>query len=504
MRTVQRRCLGKDIGGGMNDKQISKVFSMQANSQLSELTNIVRAPIEYGVRWAVGASSPTGERIKKQGDSIVYGTNTGLTAEMPVDNAAYINHFDMIFRNSKVQDASGNYFSRFDKFYVKYTLDASYFTVMMCYSKLDGYIPAQCFVNADGTEADYVDIGCYEGYLNGTKLESKPGLFPTTEKTISNFRIYSAANGSGYRQGDIRDVQLKQVLMTIEFATRNLQAITQGAASMAYSNDHKALLTESAVNRIVITTAQAAGFVVGQTINIGTGTGNYSVARNRIVQSISAVDGSNSEIVFDGAAVNIAANNVVSSASWKTGSTDSILSPSGNKTANAGKHPFKWRYIENPYANIWEFIDGVGVVQTADESTATVLKEAYVCTEPTKYADITYTGGLSGAANIPSGYEAISYDNALAEGYVKDLGFDVSKPFCRFPTVTSGGSSTTYYCDYYYTSNNNVANKVETRVVLFGGRWSYGSYCGPFFLDCYNAFSVALVNIGSRLSKDPS
>lgn len=152
-----------------------------------------------------------------------------------------------------------------------------------------------------------------------------------------------------------------------------------------------------------------------------------------------------------------------------TGTTDNISTPSG---ANGLQSlvPFKYRGVENFYANIWKFVDGINF---QDE-------KIYINLDNSTYADDTFTGGYQYVGN-----------REMTNGYVSQMGvFDK----IVYPTAVSG-SSTTYYSDYYYQATGN-------RILLFGGRWTAGTYAGFCFAGDDNS-SVAASYVGCRLCRTP-
>ena len=148
--------------------------------------------------------------------------------------------------------------------------------------------------------------------------------------------------------------------MWVEFATRNLQAVMNGASGMPYVATDTATVAESGANRIIVANAVAAKYVIGQTILIGTSLGSSNVANNRIVTAIEDYDAQNKAIVFDGGPVNVAIGNIVCTSAWINGSCNSVLTSSGSPVSNSdGKHNCVYRGKETPYGNTFEFISDV-------------------------------------------------------------------------------------------------------------------------------------------------
>jgi hypothetical protein len=322
--------------------------------------------------------------------------------------------------------------------------------------------------------ASYVDVGKYNASLSGAnKLESKSGTYPLINKTIVEFRGYAQANGAGYQQMDIHVVDILQTLFYVEFATLNSQAIMAGWTTGTMDAGNVATATEAAANRVVVANATAALFVVGQAISCGAGVWDISKFYGRTITSITVVDGSNKALDFDGAAVDIATGNVVWSSGWKSGFSASIVAKSGAPThLTNGLYPCMYRGIENPWGNVWQFIDGVNINDL----------QAWVCRTPSDYASNLFAAP----------YEALSYVNYNAYDWVSAMGFDPSHPYANLPTAGGGGGA--YYSDYYYQD-------VGQRIALLGGDWYAGTAAG---LSCWalnSDSSAAALNIGGRLLK---
>jgi hypothetical protein len=421
----------------------------------------------YGVSWA-GTSSPTLTRTD---------AGVGMVANAGVDTNVVVNDFDTaeIYKNiTEVSDVLGNVFIRVPKFWIEKTAAGAARTWRISPHPFGtSYLP-KCF-----TGVDYVDVGKYNANLDsgGTKLESKSGTYPLISKNIVQFRTYAQANGVGYQQLDIHVVDLLQVLFIIEFATLNSQSIMYGFASGRYNAADTATATEAGANRIVVTNAVAANFVVGQAISCGTSLGGNQKFYGRTITSISVVDASNKALNFDGAAVDIATGNIVYSTGWKSGFSSGITAKSGSLTSNStGKYPCMYRGIENPFGSVYQFVDGVNINEY----------QAWVCPTPSSYASNLFANP----------YEQLSYVNINADNYVVAMGFDTSCPYANFPTNVTGGNSSTYYSDYYYKNTGQ-------RIAIFGGAWNNGSSAGLFAWDLDDASSYTHVSLGGRLLKRP-
>lgn len=157
------------------------------------------------------------------------------------------------------------------------------------------------------------------------------------------------------------------------------------------------------------------------------------------------------------------------SGSIASGGTDSMTYHTGRAPGSDGSTAVQYRHIENPWGNIFEWIDGINFHDNI----------AYVCTDISKYADDT-------SAN----YTNIG-DKAQSNGYISATGYSSISPWSFYPTSTSG-SETTYIPDYADYGSG-------WRVLCVGGYWDYGSAAGLFFFSALNASSNSSPGIGARL-----
>jgi hypothetical protein len=158
-----------------------------------------------------------------------------------------------------------------------------------------------------------------------------------------------------------------------------------------------------------------------------------------------------------------------------TGGTDSMSYHTGTAASSrTATGAVQYRNIENPYGNIWEWIDGVNF------SDGTV----YVCTIPANYADDTTAGYTNAGTKVQS------------NGFIKAIGLSSTAPWAFFPTEV-GGSETIYIPDYANYGSG-------WRVLMVGGY--YGNSAGAvglFYFDAYDASSFSNSNVGARLLFHP-
>lgn len=169
----------------------------------------------------------------------------------------------------------------------------------------------------------------------------------------------------------------------------------------------------------------------------------------------------------------IGRGNVDSGSVSNTGGTDSMTYHTGRAAGTDGSTQIQYRNIEDPWGNVFEWIDGVNFSAGA----------VYVCTDPAKYADDTETD----YTNVGT--------KAQTRGYIQDIGLSTNAPWAFYPTTT-GGSETTYIPDCAYYNSG-------WRVLLVGGSYYDGSAAGLFYFHASSTSSNAGANVGARLLYHP-
>lgn len=157
------------------------------------------------------------------------------------------------------------------------------------------------------------------------------------------------------------------------------------------------------------------------------------------------------------------------SSAISSGGTDSMTYHTGRASGTDGATAVQYRHIENPWGNVFDWVDGVNF------NGSTV----YVCTDPAKYADDTSDGYTNAGTR------------ASSSGYISALGASTTAPWAIYPS-SAGGSETTYIPDYSWTSSGWL-------VVCVGGGWDYGSFAGLFYFYGDSSSSYSYGYIGARL-----
>ena len=445
-----------------------------------------KAVKQYGIRRTLNASSTLLERLND---------GVGLVANVPTDDGTAQNDFDAVYPFNQIKEciidatgrihykgdptyaaAIGDWMVEVPLYYVKdvrtATTQDEYFSAF----KLDGYRIPKDFIREDGTVCQKVYYGRFKTGKDGTTDVSRPGLVPSNYRDLASFRTGARAKGAGWQEVGINYVKdFLHKLTKVEFANLNSQTVFgPGITSARYTATDTAVIAGTAVNRFVTTIAIASNFNVGNVINIGTTLGGNNVASMRVITAINALDASNSEIVFDGAAVNIAIGNIIAKVAQKTGQTANLQKPSGKLSGISGRTSFKWRGIEDPFGNLYEWVDGVLINDN----------KGYICNKPSLFA-----------STLTADYKPLSYINANANGYPFEMGYDENYPEAQFPIAVGAGSSTGY-ADYYYQNTG-------LRGAFFGGFATAGAVAGLFYWLLIDAPSYAFWFLGGRLMYKP-
>lgn len=155
----------------------------------------------------------------------------------------------------------------------------------------------------------------------------------------------------------------------------------------------------------------------------------------------------------------------------KTGETDAMVYHTGRAAGGLiNTAAVQYRWIENPWGNVFEWIDGINVNN----------RVPYICTEPESYADDTTSNYTSSGITLPN------------SGWIKGLGFSSVFPWALLPDTTGGGSATTYIPDC-------INSSAGWSVVDVSGCYTNASIAGLFYLDASQSSGISSQYIGTRL-----
>ena len=200
--------------------------------------------LEYGVRFPLNASSPAGERVKRQGGEIQawdieYTPNVGSVTDNPFESIK-------LFNPELFTDSAGNVFRSFSRFYVAIERTSEYLYYWVCEKQAnDKYHLPRAFYKNGSPYWNHVDIGVYEGgqetQSGATCLNSKSGQTLWTNQTRT--AAYEGAKAwhkhlsvdtsrECYMITQLSEItEILQPLLLIMFGTRHSQSVYNGVVS---------------------------------------------------------------------------------------------------------------------------------------------------------------------------------------------------------------------------------------------------------------------------------
>ena len=263
------------------------------------------------------------------------------------------------------------------------------------------------------------NIGAYKASMAGTALTSRSGVAPTGSKTITEFWNAAQVNGAQWGLINYEHKKLMIMLLLSEYGNPNDQAVL-GAGLCGTNNQWVDWTTP-------------LSFATGQTKSLGDAFGAVSHP-------------------------------------WTNNAGTAVQDACDVSVMG----------IENPYAQMWEFTQGIycGSTNNSDQDGT----EVYL-----------YEGNrLPSAAELathPTGdYRQLT--RLTAEGYVMKMILGE-----HFDIITSehGGGGSDYWTYYHYS--NNIG-----QVVFWGGSAGDGPLCGLGYAYSAYAWSFSYADIGSRLA----
>ena len=275
------------------------------------------------------------------------------------------------------------------------------------------------------------------------------------------------------------DLFYRQLMMIIKYATTHSQSIMAGCTS--YSNQDKNLVEETGVMRVVLTKAQAAGYVIGSYVSIGDVGSNtnkdryYSYMHNKAfsakVTKIEDVDDSNAAVYVDAPeAFDTTLTTWITTMPWHSGATDEVAGSDGSPNSNTnGKDPYKIQGIET-CIGAYEVLGNVvmDIVTGADGNPA---RDVYVCEDAsTLSSNIATVRANYKKAIAQVAYTAASWKYITEETTDPNLGIMI-------PTKVGGGS-TTGFADGLYTDTGASGQREWFAL----GTLNHGAIAGLWFL----------------------
>lgn len=501
----------KQNGGGV-ENALSNYFALRRNGKVftTKIYKWETSTSPAGVKMNANenmVAEPSVGRTEGRDDYAQYGLFHHFTCNFSVDENGF-NHVDALegqigfTKYGKVQVGEVTMSAWFG---IEDTTEAVLYHYSDSQTELTPY-PMKESVNPDGTISPFMIHAKYAaGDIDGVPYSSK-GLAPANGCQATQARnpvsytgmiTYMHKLGGHYCGTTSWDLFYRQLMMIIKYATTHSQSIMAGCTS--YSNQNQNLVEETGVMRVVLTKAQAAGYVIGSYVSIGDVGSNtnkdryFSYIHNKAysvkVTKIEDVDASNAAVYVDAPeAFDTTLTTWITTMPWHSGATDEVAGSDGSPNSNTnGKDPYKIQGIET-CIGAYEVLGNVvmDIVTGADGNPA---RDVYVCEDAsTLSSNIATVRANYKKAIAQVAYTAASWKYITEETTDPNLGIMI-------PTKVGGGS-TTGFADGLYTDTGTSGQ----REWLALGSLAYGATAGLWILNANGGWSGTNWDVVSGVS----
>lgn len=501
----------KQNGGGV-ENALSNYFALRRNGKVftTKIYKWETSTSPVGVKMNANenmVAEPSVGRTEGRDDYAQYGLFHHFTCNFSVDENGF-NHVDALegqigfTKYGKVQVGEVTMSAWFG---IEDTTEAVLYHYSDSQTELTPY-PMKESVNPDGTISPFMIHAKYAaGDIDGVPYSSK-GLAPANGCQATQARnpvsytgmiTYMHKLGGHYCGTTSWDLFYRQLMMIIKYATTHSQSIMAGCTS--YSNQNQNLVEETGVMRVVLTKAQAAGYVIGSYVSIGDVGSNtnkdryFSYIHNKAysvkVTKIEDVDDSNAAVYVDAPeAFDTTLTTWITTMPWHSGATDEVAGSDGSPNSNTnGKDPYKIQGIET-CIGAYEVLGNVvmDIVTGADGNPA---RDVYVCEDASTLS--------SNIATVRANYKKAISQVAYTAANWKYITEETTDPNLGIMIPTKvGGGSTTGFADGLYTDTGASGQ----REWLALGYLNTGAVAGLWILTASYGWSAANWNIVSGVS----
>lgn len=488
----------KQNGGGV-ENALSNYFALRRNGKVftTKIYKWETSTSPVGVKMNANenmVAEPSVGRTEGRDDYAQYGLFHHFTCNFSVDENGF-NHVDALegqigfTKYGKVQVGEVTMSAWFG---IEDTTEAVLYHYSDSQTELTPY-PMKESINPDGTISPFMIHAKYAaGDIDGVPYSSK-GLAPANGCQATQARnpvsytgmiTYMHKLGGHYCGTTSWDLFYRQLMMIIKYATTHSQSIMAGCTS--YSNQNQNLVEETGVMRVVLTKAQAAGYVIGSYVSIGdvgsnTNKDRYSSyihnkAYSVKVTKIEDVDDSNAAVYVNAPeAFDTTLTTWITTMPWHSGATDEVAGSDGSPNSNTnGKDPYKIQGIET-CIGAYEVLGNV-VMDIVTGPDGNPARDVYVCEDAsTLSSNIATVRANYKKAIAQVAYTAASWKYITEETTDPNLGIMI-------PTKVGGGS-TTGFADGLYTDAGTSGQRewFALGFLYYGanaGLWLLGANCG--------------------------
>lgn len=488
----------KQNGGGV-ENALSNYFALRRNGKVftTKIYKWETSTSPVGVKMNANenmVAEPSVGRTEGRDDYAQYGLFHHFTCNFSVDENGF-NHVDALegqigfTKYGKVQVGEVTMSAWFG---IEDTTEAVLYHYSDSQTELTPY-PMKESINPDGTISPFMIHAKYAaGDIDGVPYSSK-GLAPANGCQATQARnpvsytgmiTYMHKLGGHYCGTTSWDLFYRQLMMIIKYATTHSQSIMAGCTS--YSNQNQNLVEETGVMRVVLTKAQAAGYVIGSYVSIGDVGSNtnkdryFSYIHNKAysvkVTKIEDVDDSNAAVYVNAPeAFDTTLTTWITTMPWHSGATDEVAGSDGSPNSNTnGKDPYKIQGIET-CIGAYEVLGNVvmDIVTGADGNPA---RDVYVCEDASTLS--------SNIATVRANYKKAISQVAYTAANWKYITEETTDPNLGIMIPTKvGGGSTTGFADGLYTDTGASGQREWLALGLlydgaYAGLWVLGANRG--------------------------
>ena len=501
----------KQNGGGV-ENALSNYFALRRNGKVftTKIYKWETSTSPVGVKMNANenmVAEPSVGRTEGRDDYTQYGLFHHFTCNFSVDENGF-NHVDALegqigfTKYGKVQVGEVTMSAWFG---IEDTAEAVLYHYSDSQTELTPY-PMKESINPDGTISPFMIHAKYAaGDIDGVPYSSK-GLAPANGCQATQARnpvsytgmiTYMHKLGGHYCGTTSWDLFYRQLMMIIKYATTHSQSIMAGCTS--YSNQNQNLVEETGVMRVVLTKAQAAGYVIGSYVSIGDVGSNtnkdryFSYIHNKAysvkVTKIEDVDDSNAAVYVDAPeAFDTTLTTWITTMPWHSGATDEVAGSDGSPNSNTnGKDPYKIQGIET-CIGAYEVLGNV-VMDIVTGPDGNPARDVYVCEDAsTLSSNIATVRANYKKAIAQVAYTAASWKYITEETTDPNLGIMIP--------AKVGGGSTTGFADGLYTDTGTSGQREWLALGALGS----GAYAGLWVLDAGGGWSYTAWYIVSGVS----
>lgn len=415
----------------------------------------------YGVEWDTANSTPTLTRIGSPHLHQELPVQRGMRRCLVTDDGTvtYLHASDSTKKedgtSADLSGAAGQVMVEIPEHYRRFVVIGTKRRVLLSAKAIDGFTKVpKMYISAYEAALDRTNnklasvVNTTTQYRGGSNTSAWDGTYrsllgmPATNISITNFRTYARARGTGWEMYAYEAHKTMYWLFCVEYATLNSQAAYN--AELTADGYHQGGLGDG------VTT-------------IASGTWNTHNSYNPMVPC-----------------------GVTNSLGNATGTVSYAVTASDDSTIITFSVP-SYRGIENPFGHIWKMSDGAMMFSETVDEVAT--PHFYVC---------PLEEHASWASSKNSHYVLKGTMPTASGVYAKRHLFGKDGEMVPDQAGGTGTSATTYLCDYFYINNSS------TRAVFFGGSAVYGAFAGLANARTYHVFSDADASCGSRLCYFPA